>query len=187
MAPAVLGRDSSFEDAGLDWSGELQSRSAEVECPSEISDEMLPDVECPGRAVAVLEVSFETRERGLGMNSSVSENPTLARFAGLAGGGVSSTAKLEDPEACRISPSDLAEGMEWPCSGPSTVIGKMKLSSRSKTAGVDGALLPLMAAVLLFGGGRIIEDRSWLEIAPDRLWACPRRRAAAAGVKLGDA
>jgi hypothetical protein len=158
-----------------------------IEFAREITEEMLPDVECPGRAVAVLEVSLETRERGLGMNSSVSENPTLARFAGLGGDGVSSAGILEDAEARRISPSDLADGMDRVCSGPSIVIGKMKLSSRSKTAGVDGALLPLIAAVVLFEGGSIMDDRSWLEIAPDRLWAWPRRRAAAAGVRLGEA
>jgi hypothetical protein len=43
----------------------------------EITDEMLPDTEWSGRAVAVLEVSLETRERGLGMYSRVSEKPTL--------------------------------------------------------------------------------------------------------------
>lgn len=153
----------------------------------EMTDEMLPEAECPGRAVTVLDVSLETRERGLGMNSSVSEKPTLARFADFGGCGASSMGKLKDAEACLISFSDLADGMKCVCSGPSTVMGKMKSSFRSKLAGVDGALFPLKASGLLFGGGNMIDDRSWLEIAPDRLCACPRRRAAAdGGAKPGD-
>lgn len=50
----------------------------------DISEETLPDPEWPGRAVTVLDVSFETSESGRGMNSKVSENPTLARMLGLA-------------------------------------------------------------------------------------------------------
>jgi hypothetical protein len=49
----------------------------------EMTDEMLPETEWPGRAVAVLEVSVETRDRGLGMYSRVSEKPTLFRAAAL--------------------------------------------------------------------------------------------------------
>jgi hypothetical protein len=50
-------------------------------------DEILPDRECPGRAVTVLDVSLDTRDKGRGMNSSVSENPTRALgFLGLLSG-----------------------------------------------------------------------------------------------------
>jgi hypothetical protein len=142
-----------------------------MEFAREISDEMLPDVECSGRAVTVLEVSLETKDRGLGMNSRVSEKPTLARFAGLMGCGASPRGRLGDADTCRTSLSDLAAGMAEVCSGPSIVIGKIKLSSRSNAAGVDGALFPLAAALFLLGGGSMIDDRSWLEIAPERLCA----------------
>ncbi len=44
----------------------------------------------------------------------------------------------------------------------------------SGAAGLVGALFPL-GAVPEAAGGKIIDERSWLEIAADRLWACPRR------------
>jgi hypothetical protein len=86
-APAVLGRESLTLLCGT---GDARtpgiSRSAIVELDREMMDEMLPDKEWLGRAVIVLEVSVETIESGRGMNSRVSENPTLARPAGFAEG-----------------------------------------------------------------------------------------------------
>jgi hypothetical protein len=68
--------------AGADIGGDA-SLSKLFDSVSEISDVTLPEAECDGRIVlAVLVVSLETRERGLGMNSSVSENPTLVTLAG---------------------------------------------------------------------------------------------------------
>jgi hypothetical protein len=49
----------------------------------EMTDEILPETEWPGRAVVVLEVSLETSDTGLGMYSRVSENPTLVRTTGF--------------------------------------------------------------------------------------------------------
>ena len=88
-APAVLGRLSLTLELEPKPIGELRSRSVSV---SEMSDEMLPETECPGRAVAVLEASLETRDRGLGMYSSVSEKPTRFRVKSFAGWLGSSTA-----------------------------------------------------------------------------------------------
>lgn len=79
----MLGLESLLFSAGSTFARELGSLSATVELVSEITDEMLPETECPGRAVAVLDVSLDTRERGLGMNSRVSEKPTLFRAIGL--------------------------------------------------------------------------------------------------------
>lgn len=48
-------------------------------------------MQCPGRAVTVLDVSLDTRDNGRGMNSRVSEKPTRALavvFAGLGLGGM---------------------------------------------------------------------------------------------------
>jgi len=81
-APAVLGRLSLTLGLGPKPMGELRSRSVSVR---EMSDEMLPERECPGRAVAVLEASLETRDNGRGMYSSVSEKPTRFRVAVFAG------------------------------------------------------------------------------------------------------
>jgi hypothetical protein len=43
--------------------------------------------------------------------------------------------------------------------------GKVGLGGRSATAGLEGALFPL---VLGLDGGTMMEDRSWLEMAADR-------------------
>lgn len=82
MAPAVLGRLSLRLGAGMEPEGWLGSLSA---CETEMTDEMLPESECPGRAVTVLEVSVDTIDNGLGIYSSVSEKPTLLRTAALRG------------------------------------------------------------------------------------------------------
>jgi hypothetical protein len=49
----------------------------------EMTEEMLPEREWPGLAVTVLDVSVDTSDSGLGMNSRVSENPTLFRAKAL--------------------------------------------------------------------------------------------------------
>jgi len=78
-APAVLGRLSLSSRAEVpELQNGVTSRSA---LDMEITDEMLPETEWPGRTV--LEVSVETRDSGLGMYSNVSENPTLFRATGL--------------------------------------------------------------------------------------------------------
>lgn len=86
IAPAVLGLESvgSRVEVRLNV---MHSTGAGLlrplgDAPDTI-EEMLPDSECPGRAVTVLEVSLETKDRGLGMNSKVSENPTRALLLGL--------------------------------------------------------------------------------------------------------
>lgn len=79
-APAVLGLDS--DSAAWDGVGSRGARDSSFSMmgvfDAERTDEMLPDREWPGLTVTVLEVSLETRESGRGMNSSVSEKPTLA-------------------------------------------------------------------------------------------------------------
>lgn len=81
IAPAVLGRGSSRSRVGLrEIVGGLSLPLKEVADTIEV---MLPETPWPGLAVIVLDVSVETRDKGLGMNSSVSENPTLALLAGL--------------------------------------------------------------------------------------------------------
>lgn len=84
-APAVLGRESVVREAFRLWEA-AGSLSAIVELLNEIMDEMLPETEWPIRAVTVLEVSLETNDNGLGMNSKVSEKPTRARAAGFDDG-----------------------------------------------------------------------------------------------------
>jgi hypothetical protein len=97
-APAVLGRESVVSRV------DVSARGAGLSLPlgelAETMEEMLPDKECPGRAVATLDVSLETSDNGRGMNSNVSEKPTRVRVGGLEGN------ELE-PEG--ISGRDLAD------------------------------------------------------------------------------
>ena len=81
IAPAVLGLDSvlSRPRTGGASSGEPFSTAGGVLADTRL--EMLPETECPGLAVAVLDVSFETSDSGRGINSTVSEKPTLERLA----------------------------------------------------------------------------------------------------------
>lgn len=138
-APAVLGRLSLNLGVELNPNGEFSSRSP-VE--SDMREEILPETEWPGRAVAVLEASLETRESGRGMYSSVSENPTLARATGFAGR--SSSGETDDVfsfASVRISGSgrgvDSGTGDCW------SRVGKSFLAVWSGNAGLDGALFPL--------------------------------------------
>jgi hypothetical protein len=81
IAPAVLGLESDLGREMLCISASVPgSRGGEV---ADTMEEMLPETEWPGRAVAVLEASLETSDRGRGIYSRVSENPTRARGAGF--------------------------------------------------------------------------------------------------------
>jgi len=85
IAPAVLGRVSVGWREKVEEATEAASRSTMVDPVRDMMEEMLPESEWPGRAVTVLDVSLETKDRGRGINSRVSENPTLARFGSFAG------------------------------------------------------------------------------------------------------
>lgn len=96
-APAVLGLDS--DSAACDGVASRGARDSSFSImgvfDAERMDEMLPEREWPGLTVTVLEVSLETRESGRGMNSSVSEKPTLARLNDfLSVGAAASLGKL---------------------------------------------------------------------------------------------
>lgn len=138
-APAVLGRVSFILRLALKPSGELRSRSGLV---SEITDEMLPESECPGRAVTVLEVSFETSDRGRGMNSRVSEKPTLVREGsfGAASASTAGVSSWESVSAGRSIVGELAFGSDSAAVGA----GNSFFSCASSRAGLAGALLPRM-------------------------------------------
>lgn len=110
-APAVLGLESVLILEGLRERGTVGSRSAWVEPLRDMMDEMLPDREWPGRAVTVLDVSLDTSDSGLGINSSVSENPTRARLAGLVAGLGSSTDSAGDGIGSVNAPPFL--GLGW--------------------------------------------------------------------------
>lgn len=107
---------------------------------------------------------METRDNGLGMYSSVSENPTLFRAAGL-GDCSSCTAGAGGLLGSADKGSVAEEGVAFSVSAEAPKTGKAWPTGRSATAGLDGALFPL---TLGLEGGTMIEDRSWLEIAADR-------------------
>lgn len=99
IAPAVLGLDSEGSrvevlDKGTSSMGPGLFRPL-ARAPERI-DEMLPEIACPGRTVIVLDVSVETNDNGLGMNSRVSENPTRALLLGLFCLGLPSGEELGD-------------------------------------------------------------------------------------------
>jgi len=162
-APAVLGRGSiSFRDEP-NPTGEGNSRSAGVR---EITDEILPETECPGRAVIVLEVSFETRDSGRGMNSNVSENPTRLRVVGLgcwsaSPGGTDTLSRAISPLLGSVGDGAALSSGDFTCEAR-----KSLLPEESNIAGLAGALLPRR---FWLGEGKMIDDRSWLEIAADLL------------------
>ena len=82
IAPAVLGLELAVLGDGV-CAGAEASPSMLVDICAETIEEILPETECPGFAVMVLEVSLETSETGLGMYSILSENPTLTLEGGL--------------------------------------------------------------------------------------------------------
>lgn len=75
LGPALLGRASI--PLSLDARCSLDNGE---EVPPDTIDVRLPETECP-RIVAVEELSLETRDNGRGMISTLSENPTRARFS----------------------------------------------------------------------------------------------------------
>ena len=75
LGPALLGRASI--PLSLDARCSLDNGE---EVPPETMDVRLPDTECP-RIVAVEELSLDTRDNGRGIISTLSENPTRARFS----------------------------------------------------------------------------------------------------------
>lgn len=107
--------------------------------------------------MTVDELSDETKDRGRGMNSTLSENPTLARLRALVGA------------LGRLLLSTGEAGLE---SGNVVKSACTCCASRS-TDGEHGAELPRGA---LFGlvGGLIIIERSCCEMAADRTCLCPR-------------
>ena len=126
---------------------------------------MLPLRECEGRTVDIeLEVAEEIVERGRGMYSSLSENPTRGRGWAFGGEWLSDT--LVD-----VSPSIEARGSEG-CDVALSSDGSSCLLM-SESAGVAGALPVLREAR---SEGLITEDRSWWEMAPERRCAWPRLR-----------
>lgn len=161
-APAVLGLvgDVSFSRV---VERERRPALAEggLEVPALVSDDMLPDNEWLRRIVAIeLEVSEEIVESGRGMNSNVSEKPTLARGCLLS---------FLGPEVLPTLVGDmlLSKG------AADAVLRGTSTSSKGENArvepgskGVVGALSPRVR--LLGSTGLTIVERSWQEIAPDR-------------------
>jgi hypothetical protein len=161
MAPAVLGRLSLRFGVWTEPEGWLKSRSAfEIE----MTDEILPESECPGRAVTVLEVSVETIDNGLGMYSSVSENPTLFRTAALGDCSSCWTGEVIST-GFSAQGSGTDKGAVFSVSTGLSGAGKPRPAGRSGTTGLAGALFPF---ALVLDGGMMIEARSWLEMAADR-------------------
>lgn len=117
-----------------------------------MSDDMLPVTEWPGLAVIVLDVSLETRDKGLGMNSKVSEKPTRALGAGLtssaSGAGVSVVLL-----SCGSGPSSGSSSRSALISGSGGVGGSCGWGNETnsafwKSVGLFGALLPFVAGSL---------------------------------------
>ena len=75
LGPALFGRASM--PLSLEARCSLDSGD---EVPPDTIDVRLPETECP-RIVAIEEPSLETRDNGRGMISTLSENPTRARFS----------------------------------------------------------------------------------------------------------
>ena len=134
--------------------------------------------------MAVLEVSLDIRDSGRGMNSRVSENPTRALFVlGVCFG--SSTGTLVGVVTSCGTTSSAVGGFTSNFDGLSFASGKARGPLGSKSDGLEGALLPLGAWFGLDGCNKT--DRSWLDIAADRLWACPRRPGLGTGASFGEA
>lgn len=72
IALAVFGRVSTL--AWVTWP--LFSFEDGLAAPVDIRDERLFETEWPGRIVVVLDASLDTKDKGRGINSIVSENPT---------------------------------------------------------------------------------------------------------------
>jgi len=184
-APAVLGRDSSRSLVGLRDRGEgLPLPAGSPGELNDMSEDMLPVTEWPGFAVIVLEVSLDTNDRGLGINSRVSEKPTLvldaglgSTFSGATGATDCATSSIEGSTAAgKLWNSALGSGgVGGSCRG-----GKVTNSDLWKSVGLVGALLPL-AKESSTGGGRI--GISFEDTALEK----PRRWPLRGGWKVGDA
>jgi len=109
IAPAVLGLESVSSRVDVRESG--TGLSLPLGDAAETIEEMLPETECPGRAVTVLDVSLETRDSGLGINSSVSENPTRAFGTALLCFGLPSGEQCA--EAGCLASSGCYVGVAW--------------------------------------------------------------------------
>ena len=147
MAPAVLGLESLMFGVGLLERGIGLSRP--LGDVADMIEEMLPDRECPGRVVAVLEVSLDTSDSGLGMNSRVSENPTRALVPALGCFGVLSVAVTGGVGAV----SSCGIGTTSSVGAGGSGCGSMGTSGFcSKPVGLVGALLPLARELSKTGG-----------------------------------
>lgn len=90
IAFAVLGRESprvlgNGKVRRSLFGGLMLTVVGGVNVPPETIELREFDTECDGRIVTVLDVSLETRLNGLGINSTLSEKPTRARFSALLG------------------------------------------------------------------------------------------------------
>jgi hypothetical protein len=159
IAPAVLGRESFNFGVELKPTGEWNSRSGLV---TDITDDMLPETECPGRAVTVLDVSLDTKDNGRGMNSKVSEKPTRFRACGLAMDSDCGTGGSASLLVVSLFVSVTGDFAVSGSDGAAFGTGNSSLSG--SIAGLAGALLPRK---FWLGEGRMMEARSWLEIAAD--------------------
>jgi len=187
-APAVLGREKDFGADVTEPSRLPDSRSTTTAPPREMMEEMLFVAECPpGRIVAyVLVVSVDTSDRGRGMNSRVSENPTLAR--GPAFGGVSGSGSAAGGRSSGSAAID-SRGVDGSVLGSSSIGGSIAGGLNNgdiglRAAGLVGALLPRDELLLGFK----IMVRSCCEIAAERRCWCPRFRAGGSvGFRRGEA
>lgn len=184
-APAVLGRESSRSLVGL------RDKGAGLPLPvgspgelREINEDMLPVTECPGFAVIVLEVSLETKDKGRGMNSKVSEKPTRALGTGFGsvvlGAGGSRTFWSSSFGSSSLPSGSWNSTFDSGGVGGSVRGGKGANSALWKSVGLVGALLPLDRASSA-GGGSI--GISFEETALEN----PRRWPLRGGWKVGDA
>lgn len=187
IAPAVLGLESAKSRVGLLDKGTGWSRS--VGDTADTIEDMLPETECPGRAVAVLDVSLDTSDNGLGIYSSLSENPTrflpglacLWPLLSTSDAGVTGVSGMDGPWSTvagrMFSNASAGSGNlgGWSWNG----IGTPSLGS--KAVGLLGAL-PLLGIAKSGNGARM--GRSLVEMAPETPRRCPRRGG---GASPGDA
>lgn len=178
MAPAVLGRESK-PSRGVIFAG-AAGLSRPLGEAAETTEEILPDTECPGRAVAVLDVSFETSDNGLGMNSSVSENPTLALLPGLPCFGLLSV-DTGSGWGAGSGRSSRGAGSRSGTTMGSDGDNKATISARPKPVGLVGALLPRIVEPSNIGGGCRM-GKSLVEMAPDMPLRWPLRGGCRLGV-----
>lgn len=150
--------------------GIVSSKMTELEI--EMIEDMLPETEWLGRTVAVLEASLDTNESGLGINSRVSENPTLPLVKDFLGVG---TASIDI--AGGIGASSGVTCSVWSRAGVSACGfglsrrggGKENCLFNSGPDGLDGALFPLDGSAGFFGRLRPSTAlRSWLDMAAER-------------------